>query len=396
MEPLSTVTSLPVAMEIIKQMELRGHDWGDDYRVATADAVTQVIETKMRHDVDRYLEEIAERGEYDRRNGCYTRHLLTELGDIELHIPRTRRYSARQIVAAYARRTKSVDRAVLACFVLGCSTRKVAEVLLPILGERISPTTVSRVARILDDAVAAFHRRPLRDEYRALVLDGVVLTRKTGIGSIKRPVLVALGIRPDGRKEVIDYRLARAESQVAWEFFLNSLLRRGLTGDKLEIICVDGGAGLLAALPLVYPDIPVQRCWAHKMRNLTDKVKKKDRDDVKADLRKIYLAKNTKLARKAARRVATIWGERYPKVISSLRADLDALLSFHVFRDKTWRKMTRTTNSIERCFVEVRRRTRPMGVFSDKTSMDRILYAVFTHLNKNQGISTPFLLTQNS
>jgi transposase-like protein len=279
---------------------------------------------------------------------------------------------------------------------LGCSTRKVAEVLFPILGEKVSPTTVSRVARILDDAVAAFHRRPLRDEYRALALDGVVLSRKTGIGAVKRPVLVALGIRPDGKKEVIDYRMARAESQVAWEFFLNSLYRRGLTGETLEIICVDGGAGLLAALPLVYPDIPVQRCWAHKMRNLTDKVKKIDRDDVKEDLQKIYLAKSAKLARKAAQRVAKRWGKQYPKVISSLRADLDALLNFYVFKDEDWRVMTRTTNAIERCFVEVRRRTRPMGVFSDKTSMDRILYAVFTHLNKNQGISTPFLLTQNS
>jgi transposase len=95
--------------------------------------------------------------------------------------------------------------------------------------------------------VAAFHRRPLKDIYRVLALDGVVLRRKTGAGALARPVLVALGLRPDGKKEVIDFRLASAESAAQWEQFLGDLVRRGLTGERLDMLCVDGGAGLLAA-----------------------------------------------------------------------------------------------------------------------------------------------------
>jgi transposase-like protein len=84
------------------------------------------------------------------------------------------------------------------------------------------------------------------------MLDGVVLARKTGAGAVKRPVLVALGIRPDGKKDVIDFRLAGSESAAEWERFLTDLFKRGLTGEQcLDIICVDGGAGLLAALPTV-------------------------------------------------------------------------------------------------------------------------------------------------
>jgi len=109
------------------------------------------------------------------------------------------------VVRAYARRGRDVDRMILACFVLGLSTRKVAIALLPVLGRPVSPATVSAVAKQLDAAVAAFHRRPLRDQYRLLVLDGVVLKRKTGAGALARPVLVALGLRPDGKKEVIDF-----------------------------------------------------------------------------------------------------------------------------------------------------------------------------------------------
>jgi transposase-like protein len=85
-----------------------------------------------------------------------------------------------------------------------------------------------------------------------------------------------------GRKEILDFHLARAESAAEWEAFLTALFRRGLTGAGTEMICIDGGSGLLAALPSVYPDIPVQRCWAHKMRNVLGKVRKADHDAVKA------------------------------------------------------------------------------------------------------------------
>lgn len=393
----ATITSLPEAFEIVKEMNLfSGEEVDGDYRAPAREALLQILRDRMVTAVDRRLAEMARRGEADRRNGGYRRWLLTELGAIELEVPRTRTFSAMKAVHAYARRAPHVDRMILSCFVLGLSTRKVAEALLPVLGELVSATTVSRVARTLDGAVEAFHKRPLQDRYRALVLDGVVLSRKTGAGAVRRPVLVALGILPDGKKEVIDFRLAASESAAEWEGFLTDLSRRGLTGERLELICVDGGKGCLAALSTVYPGKPVQRCWAHKTRNITDKVKKKDRETVKKGLQKIYKAKDVVKARSAARRFADRWEGAYPKAVACLRADLDELLNFFRFKKTKWRKAVRTTNAIERRFREVKRRTRPMGVFSDKTSMERILFAVFIHENKNQEVNTPFSLTQNS
>ena len=169
--------------------------------------------------VNRHLEGLEAGDAADRRNGYYPRRLMTELGDIELSVPRTRRYCPTEVVRAYARRSPEIDRTILAGFVLGLSTRKLGEVLLCLLGRPVSPTTVSRVAQTLDKAVAAFHARPLNGRYKALMLDGVVLARKTGAGALRRPVLVALGLRPDGKKEVIDYRLARGESAAEWERF---------------------------------------------------------------------------------------------------------------------------------------------------------------------------------
>jgi putative transposase len=396
MPQTATIKSLPVACAMMKAMQAEGVEWGEDYRAGARHVLAELLEGRMDQLIDEHLERMAELGQADRRNGCYRRWLLTELGDLELAVPRTRTFSALKVVRAYARRAKDVDRMILACFVLGLSTRKVAIALLPILGRPVSPATVSAVARQLDGAVAAFHRRPLKDIYRVLVLDGVVLRRKTGAGALARPVLVALGLRPDGKKEVIDFRLASAESAAQWEQFLGDLMRRGLTGERLEMLCVDGGAGLLAALPTAFPDIPVQRCWAHKIRNVLNKVRKPDQAAIKAVLHRIMNAPTLPAAWSAARRFADRWESIYPKAVACLRADLDDLLTCFRYPTLEARKAVRTTNAIERRFREVRRRTRPMGTFQDKTSMERILFAVFIHENRNQGLATPFALTHNS
>ena len=392
----ATITSLPVAFEVVKAMQADGLEWSEGFRPLGRQAIAEIIEQQMAQAIDVYLDQLEADDRADRRNGYYRRHLLTELGDIELNVPRTRRYSPVEIVRAYARRTRELDRVILSAFVLGLSTRKVGETLLSILGRPVSPATVSQVAKALDATVAAFHCRPLKDRYRVLMLDGVVLSRKTGAGALRRPVLVALGLRPDGKKEIIDFRLAVSESATEWECFLTDLYRRGLTGEGLEMICVDGGAGLLAALPTVFPGIAIQRCWAHKIRNVLNKVKKADQPAVKRALHKVMNAPNAPAARAAARKVANRFEDKYPAAIACLRHDLDELLTCFRYRSEEQRRKVRTTNAIERRFREVRRRTRPMGTFQDKTSMDRILFAVFTHENKSQGVSTPFLLTQNN
>jgi transposase-like protein len=385
-----------MAFEVVKAMQADGLEWGEGYRPLGRQALEEIIEGQMAAAIDRYLDQLEADAAADRRNGYYRRHLLTELGDIELSVPRTRRYSPVEIIRAYARRTREIDRVILAGFVLGLSTRKVGETLLALLGRSVSPSTVSQVAKTLDSAVAAFHRRPLQNRYKVLMLDGVVLARKTGAGALRRPVLVALGLRPDGKKEVIDFRLAASESAAEWERFLTDLHRRGLTGEGLDMICVDGGAGLLAALSTALPGIPVQRCWAHKIRNVLNKVRKVDQPKVKRALHEIMNAANASEARSAARRFAQRFQQRYPAAVACLRNDLDELLTCLRYKSRAERRAVRTTNAIERRFREVRRRTRPMGTFQDKTSMDRILFAVFTHENKSQGVSTPFLMTQNN
>jgi len=391
----ATITKIHQAFKEIKHMAM--DTWQEECRFAARRAMKEVLESRMHNAVDIHLDEMRAVGLRDRRNGRFSSHLLTEVGDLELRIPRTRRFSAHVLIKRFARRNPSVERLILLTFLLGLSTRKVGMALLPILGEVVSPSTVSQIAKQLDESVQAYHQRVLSDQYEVLVLDGIVMRRKTGTGAQRRTMLVALGIKPDGKKEVIDFRQAPGESQSAWEGFLNDLYRRGLEGRSLKLLLVDGGKGLLAAIPLVYGHVPIQRCWTHKTRNILNYVKREDQPRVKRSLHRISHAGNLREAQKAAQRFVTRWSFMYPKAVDSLKKDLFELLSFLQIKTQLSSSVIRTTNAIERRFVEVRRRTRPMGTFSDRTSMERILFSVFTHENLKQKTATPFLLlTHNS
>ncbi len=115
MPQIVTIRSLPEAFNVIKEMQADGCEWGEDYRGASREALAEIIQGRMREAIDRHLDEMARRGEADRRNGFYLRHLLTELGRIELCVPRTRRFNAIAVVRAYGRRAAHIDRMILAC-----------------------------------------------------------------------------------------------------------------------------------------------------------------------------------------------------------------------------------------------------------------------------------------
>ena len=186
---------------------------------------------------------------------------------------------------------------------------------------------------------------------------------------------------------------SQGESQADWEGLLQDLYRRGLEGKHLALIITDGCAGLAAAIPTVYPRARHQRCWVHKMRNILEKVRKADYDEVKRDAQAIYLAESRGQAEAALRRFRARWRRDYPSMVRRLKRDLPELLAFFAFPRHLWRKL-RTTKVIERCFVEVRRRTRPMVCFVNVESVDRIIYSIFQRFNLEWKTRTLSVFTQ--
>jgi len=201
------------------------------------------------------------------------------------------------------------------------------------------------------------------------------------VHSRRRCILVVYGIRADGVRELIDYRLARkGESQAAWEGFLTSLKNRGLEGRSLQLAVLDGNRGLWNALDMVWPDVPRQRCWAHKLRNVANHLPKKLQPACMDQARDIYDAANYTEAVRAFKRWERIWKPLAPAATACLEQDFEDMLRFFQTPKSMWVKL-RTTNIIERVFREVRRRTRPMSCFTNTQSVDRIIYAIFNRQN---------------
>jgi len=328
------------------------------------------------------------RDRMDYRNGYYRRDLDTTFGPIEdIAVPRSRHGLFKTVVfKRYQRRQQSVDDMICNVFLRGISTRDVAGALKPLLGTTISASAVSRITKRLDRNVEEFHGHRLLDEYQFLFLDGITLSVKGSLKAKKILMLVAYGVTLFGKKELIAFRIASAESAAACEGFLNDLFRRGLEGKNLKLIITDGSKGFITAIDLVYPHARHQRCWVHKLRNATKRLKKVDIKPFKADVREIYSASTHREAVFAFKELRKSWQRTSPDAVKCIERDLDDLLSFLLIPMPEQcqvfiRRQIRTTNIIERSFREVRRRTRPMGCFTNYDSVSRIVYAIFNRLN---------------
>lgn len=324
----------------------------------------------------------------DYRNGYYQRSLDTSLGSIKgIAVPRSRSGLYKpSVFGRYQRRQDAVNRIVYNVFLRGVSTRDVAGALKPVLGFDLSASAVSRITKRLDHNVREYHQRELLDEYQFLFLDGIAISVKGSLKAKKILVLVAYGITMFGKKELIAFKIANAESNVTCESFLNDLFRRGFEGKNLKLIVTDGSKGFIHAIGMVYPNVKHQRCWVHRLRNATKHLKKADIEAFKADARKIYNASSHREAVAAFKNLRWHWQRIAPNAVRCLEQDLDELLAFLTIPIKEQyrafiRRQIRTTNIIERSFREVRRRTRPMSCFKNTDSVQRIIYAIFSKLN---------------
>ena len=377
--------------------ELKDSFWGDVYG-KTKLMWKQFWEEASLQEQRRYLGyEQHERGpepKREYRNGFYWRSFETLFGTIRLRIARSRRRGfLPRGIEAFQRRAPELALLIREAFLRGISTRQVGQVIASLKIAPVSAQTVSKLTRNLDRAVKAFHQQPLKDEWAYLFLDGVSLRVRRPSGRQRVQMLVAYGVRADGSRQLLAFLRSAGESQAAWEGLLQDLYRRGLQGQNLRLIVTDGCPGLAAALQTVYPRVLHQRCWVHKMRNLLEKVRKRDSEAVKADAQAIYQAESRRQAQAAFATFRVHWQAAYPTLVQQLEKDLPELLVFFSFPQPLWKKL-RTTNIIERCFVEVRRRARPMVCFVNVGSVDRIIYAIFNRFNEQWKNRTLRLFTQ--
>lgn len=373
-----------------KDFDLRWDSVSQDFegylKQGTQRMIKRLIETSMELEVQDLIgpkwAHSYQRTAY--RNGYRSRSLLSSFGYLaDIKVPRLRSGNLSfRCFKRYKQRSSDVDAMVLKMFLAGVSTRRVKEVFVPLLGSNsISASTVSTITKTLTDQVNKYHTRHLCDDYVYLFVDGVYFNVKNPVWKKRRCTLVAYGITANGIRELIDFELApNGESESSWERFLYRLYHRGLHGSHLRLLVRDGNKGLKNALASVFPAVPQQPCWAHKLRNVANKLPRKLQNLCINQARDIYNAPDAKTALKIFKTWAKTWKPLAPNAVLCLNEDIFDLLNFFNEPKHLWIKL-RTTNIIERSFREVRRRTRPMSCFQNQDSVQRIIFAIFYRQN---------------
>lgn len=317
------------------------------------------------------------------RNGTKPRTIHTSMGSIPLDVPRGRlaRSFGRnaewqsRLLPAYERRTKQLDATMVSLYFSGTNQRRVQRALRPLLGAApLGKNVVSGLVQNLQEHLETWKTRSLEGStYVYLYLDATNLKIRL-LGKVRKiPVFVALGVRHDGRKEVLAMEGLYKENENAWKELLEGLVRRKVNRPLLAII--DGNAGLRNALDLVWPGIKVQRCTVHKLRNLQTYCPKAIYPEVKDSFNDIIQADTLEAAKAAYGRFLAKWSKELPKVVRSLEEAGDELLTFYAFPREQW-KCLRTTNPIERLNGEFKRRVKTQCSLPSEDSAMLILFGL--------------------
>lgn len=315
----------------------------------------------------------------DRRAGHYDRKLQTQAGQVTLQVPRLRNLPFEtQIIERYRRRESSVEEALVEMYLAGVSVRRVEDITEALWGTRVSPSTVSELNQKIYTQIEAWRNRPIEGEHAYVYLDGIWLKRSWG-GEVKNvAVLVAIGVRGDGYREILGVVEGTKEDAESWRNFLRHLKQRGLRG--VQLFTSDKSLGLLEALGEFYPEGAWQRCMVHWYRNVMSVVPKGKVKEVMAMLKAIHAQEDRQAARdKAALVVEKLTGMRLNQAASVVRDGVDETLSYMSFPREHWTRL-RTNNVLERIMREIRRRTRVVGNFPDGQSAVMLVAARLRHI----------------
>ena len=337
-----------------------------------------LVEQRKRVGCGRYKRTGRRRGY---RNGSYARDLLTRYGWIEdLRIPRVRDGGMEsEVLERYRRRQRALDRVLLEAFLLGHSTRKSVRWFKRLFGAEMSAQAVSNIVKELDQQVQQYHRRWLGDDYRFLYLDGLWITVTRPV-KVKKVLLVALGIRPDGTKELLSFQLAGSESEASWWGFISDLKHRGLVGERLEVIISDGASGLVKSHRALYPRVPHQPCSLHKAMDLAGHLgDKRHRSRIIADVLRVFEGETATQVSKNLRTFCDKWSIKEPGAVRNFIRGFEYCLVYLEYPDPI-RTMLKTNNPIERYMQELRRRIIPMRSFNNAKSAERIIYGLIAYV----------------
>lgn len=341
------------------------------------DVLQQVMESELEAQLgyeksQRQSESAVEHGTRNYRNGYSKKTVKTQLGEVEVKVPRDRNGEYEpQIISKYNRNADGMEEKILALYACGMSQRDISEQIKNLYDVEISPELVSKISEKILPEVTAWQNRPLESVYPFVFLDAIHYKVKENHQYQTKAAYVVLGITMDGKKDILGVWIGEHESSKFWLNVLNDLKSRGVL--DVYLFCVDGLKGFVEAIGAVYPKSQVQRCIIHQIRSSTRYVSYKDIKPLMADLKQVYTAVTEQEALEHLRIFRDNWGRQYPSCVKSWEDNWEILSTFFAYPPEI-RKIIYTTNIIEGLNRQFRQITKNKPSFTNDDSLRKMLY----------------------
>ncbi len=339
-------------------------------------------ERLLNTELDEHLGAEAQRTTGNHRNGSSKKTMLTGSSKVTLDIPRDRSGTFDpKLIAKYQRRFPDFDDKIISMYARGMTVREIRGHLDELYGIDVSPDLISAVTNAVLEEVSEWQNRPL-DACYALVFFDAIRVKIRDEGFVRnKAVYIALGIVPDGTKEILGFWIEQTEGAKFWLRVMNELKNRGLA--DILVAVVDGLKGFPEAINAVFPDTVVQTCIVHLIRHCMNFASWKDRKELAKALRAIYRAGDADAAALALDEFeAGPWGEKYPAVAMSWRRNWHLVIPFFAFPEAV-RRIIYTTNAIEALNSKLRRAVRTRGHFPSDDSASKLLYLVLNNAGQD-------------
>jgi transposase-like protein len=314
------------------------------------------------------------------RNGTSNKTLKSDIGDVEINIPRDRNSSFEPIIVPKHKRfSEKIEDVIIGMYSRGMTTRDIEEQIKEIYGIELSETSVSNITAKILENIKQWQERPLDNVYYILWMDGISFKVRQSGKVINKTVYLVIGLSKEGMKEVLGMWIDTSESASFWLSVLTDLKARGV--EDVLIASTDNLKGFTDAIKTVFPKATTQLCVVHQIRNSMRYVVWKDKKEFVADLKAVYGAATREAALNALTDFEEKWGSKYGYAIKSWKENWENLTSYFDFPLEI-RKIIYTTNVIESLNNCIRKYTKSKSVFPDDQSVLKSIYLSIMNVQK--------------
>lgn len=370
-----------VIKEIIKSNEFENP--GDILKYlkeAFQDVLQEMLEAEMDITLGYAKNDVQNKKTNNSRNGYTPKTVKTQMGPLELDIPRDRDGEFEpKIVPKYKRDISGIEEKVISLYARGMSTRDIHDQIKDLYGIELSAEMVSKITERILPEIKEWQNRPLESIYPFVFMDAIHYKVRDDNRIVNRAAYVVLGINIEGNKDILGIWIGENESSKFWLGILNELKNRGVA--DVLLFCVDGLTGLKEAIEAAFPKAEIQRCIIHQLRNSFKYVSYKDIKEFSKDFKSVYTAVSENEALDELCMLKDKWGQKYPFALRSWEANWDVLSPFFKFPAEI-RKIIYTTNIIEGLHRQFRKVTKTKTVFPSDSSLEKMLYLASLNVMK--------------